>query len=56
MVDSSKAKAKLNWSPVFNVRESVELTENWYKSFYQKNDVITDDQIDLYMQRASNVY
>ena len=56
MVDSSKAKAKLNWKPVFDVRETVQMTENWYKNFYQENHIITDEQIDLYMQRISNVY
>ena len=32
------------------------MTENWYKNFYQENHIITDEQIDLYMQRISNVY
>ena len=56
MVDSSKAKAILNWKPIFNVQDSVKLTETWYKNFYQKNRLITDEQIDLYMQRIPNVH
>ena len=56
MVDSSKAKVNLEWSPVFKINEAVQLTKDWYSNYYNKNHILTDKQIELYMNRISHVY
>jgi CDP-glucose 4,6-dehydratase len=33
-LDIGKAKAELNWKPIFNAYKAVEYTIDWYKSFY----------------------
>ena len=34
MLDISDSKNILKWSPKLDVNESIELTINWYKNFY----------------------
>lgn len=47
MLDSTKAKSALNWSIDLPVRDAIEWTMNWYKSFAEKEDMkqVTLDQI-----------
>ncbi len=56
MVDSTKAKVNLEWSPVFKINEAVQLTEDWYKNYYNKKQILTDSQIELYMDRISHAH
>ena len=51
-LDIKKAKKQLNWHPTYNIRESVEITTDWYfKTIKEKISptVATNDQIDKYM-------
>ena len=34
-LDASKAESLLDWHPVLNIRESLALTAEWYKAYYQ---------------------
>ena len=54
-LDISKAKAKLKWSPVYNVYKAVEECINWYKAYYEGNTDMRKysiDQIDDYICKA----
>ena len=52
MLDSTKARSVLGWRPIWNINETVKHTVEWYRLFIEKNDVITDRQIKLYMENA----
>lgn len=51
-LDITKAKKQLGWKPLLNLKETVELTADWYKS-YEHTDVysLVVDQIKLYSQK-----
>lgn len=51
-LDISKANSELNWKPITNAINAVELTLNWYKTFYQnKSDLLeyTEKQILIFL-------
>ena len=41
-LDISLAKAELGWKPAMNAREALELTLQWYKTYYQDKGFISD--------------
>ncbi|MBA4320072.1 MAG: CDP-glucose 4,6-dehydratase [Flavobacterium sp.] len=49
-LDISKAKKILGWRPIFDLDQTLKLTLDWYKSFYNKENVIgiTNQQIKLF--------
>lgn len=51
-LDSSKAREKLNWRPVWSFSESIEMTINWYKNWLLKKEVTSLEQIHLYHKQA----
>lgn len=51
-LDSMKARTVLGWSQVWGVDETVEKTSKWYQQFYEKQEVITDQQISEYVETA----
>ena len=51
-LDSMKARTVLGWSQVWGVDETVEKTSKWYQQFYEKQKVITDQQISEYVETA----
>jgi CDP-glucose 4,6-dehydratase len=58
-LDINKAKYKLNWKPVLNVKETVEFTVNWYKNYNSENVLELcqkqiEDYIDLWKLRNEN--
>jgi len=52
MLDSTKAKTFLGWNPIWNIKETVKYTVEWYRLFIEHNEVTTDRQINLYMSDA----
>jgi CDP-glucose 4,6-dehydratase len=52
ILDSTKAKRSLGWSPVWGIDATIKHTINWYRAFEKDGIVITDQQIDLYSQDA----
>lgn len=38
-LDCSKARAKLNWHPEWNIEKALEYTVDWYKAWFSKRDV-----------------
>lgn len=55
-LDNSKAKAKLNWHPRWNIEKAVHNTLSWYKNYYNKQDMtdFTLSQIHDYIQGLAN--
>ena len=40
-LDISKAFHRLNWQPKWSVKDSIQKTAIWYKSYHQKEDVLS---------------
>ena len=52
MLDSTKAKVQMNWEPVWEIKNTVNKTVNWYKNYIEKDIAITLEQIDNYTTDA----
>jgi len=55
-LDIRKAKKKLMWTPTYNVKQSVEVTADWYYKILVKKmnaNLVTDNQIKDYMDENS---
>lgn len=52
-LDITKAKKELNWQPRFNINQTLKLTLDWYKNFYEKGDTsfLTNQQIKLFFKK-----
>lgn len=50
-LNCDKAKALLNWNPVWNFKKTIFYTTNWYKHYQAKEDIVkvTKDQILSFM-------
>lgn len=53
MLDISKARKMLNWTPILNSSLSIEWTIRWYKEFYEKNNILTINHLEKYLERLS---
>ncbi len=51
-LDSSKSKKLLNWKPLLDIDETLELTVNWYRNYYENNSLNSADDINYYMKKA----
>ncbi len=51
-LDSMKARTVLAWDQVWDADETVEKTSKWYQQFYEKQEVITVQQISEYVETA----
>jgi CDP-glucose 4,6-dehydratase len=51
MLDISRAKNELSWYPKYNIRKTIEETIEWYKNYYNKQDMYeyTVSQIENYV-------
>lgn len=47
-LDSTKAKRVLSWSPLLSISRAVEWTIGWYRNYYQKEKVSSEDNITTY--------
>lgn len=54
-LDSTKARKALGWRQVWNADETVEKTCQWYKNFYEKQEVITCQQLLEYVETAASM-
>jgi len=52
MLDSSKATKLLQWRPVWNFNLTVKNTVNWYKSYYESGEILTDEILRAYITDA----
>ena len=51
-LDCSKARTKLQWAPVWDGKAAVEKTVQWYRAFYESNDVQTMENLHRYIADA----
>lgn len=51
-LDSAKARRLLGWAPVWDLNQTLQMTAGWYRSYYEKNAVVTRDQWQSYVQAA----
>ncbi len=47
-IDSTEAKNRLGWRPVWNMREAVERSIMWYREYYEHGFVMSNHDIDDY--------
>ncbi len=52
-INSSLAKKKIGWSPILNLNDSIDLTINWYKNYFERKEMyqFTCQQIRNYITR-----
>ncbi|MBA3047740.1 CDP-glucose 4,6-dehydratase [Patescibacteria group bacterium] len=52
-LNSNKAKKQLNWQQELNINKTLQLTFEWYKNFYNKEDIIdvTNRQIESFFTK-----
>jgi CDP-glucose 4,6-dehydratase len=57
MLDCSKATKLLKWTPVWNFDTAIKKTIEWYKDFYENNQLITNADLESYIftAKAQNV-
>ena len=53
MLDCSKARAVLAWTPVWDAETAFARTIMWYRSVYSNNVVNTNDDLDRYCSDAA---
>jgi len=49
-LDTSKARTSLNWNPIYDINDSIKLIVDWYDSYYKYNELLTEQQINNYIQ------
>jgi CDP-glucose 4,6-dehydratase len=55
MLDCSKASKLLKWKSVWDRDKTIYRTIQWYKRFYENNDLLTADDIAEYVNDAKNM-
>ncbi|MEW6671041.1 MAG: CDP-glucose 4,6-dehydratase [Thermodesulfobacteriota bacterium] len=53
-LDSSKARLKLKWNTVWDVETAIVLTIEWYKKFYESNNVLSIENLKFFILEARN--
>lgn len=48
-VDSTKAREKLGWKPVWDLEQCMLMTGDWYRHFQEEKTLITAQQFDAYL-------
>lgn len=51
-LDSSKANSKLNWNNLWDLKQTIQKTAEWYREFYEENKTNTQNQIEQYILTA----
>lgn len=51
-LDCSKANSRMHWHPVWKAAETFQHTADWYRHFYQENQICTADDLAAYCQAA----
>ena len=51
-LDSTQAHSQLGWYPIWNSKESIRQTAEWYRVFYEDNTLLTEQQLNSYIGQA----
>ncbi len=52
MLDSTLARRELNWRPHLDIKDTINWTLQWYEAYYRKGEVVTDLQIQQYLENV----
>ena len=52
-LDSTRSKKELGWEPRWNMRMGVWMAMNWYKNYYEKGQINSEEDIDSYTYQVS---
>ncbi len=52
MIDSTKASKELNWKPIWDIKQTVYHTIEWYRRYLENNLVVTNEQIRRYLHEG----
>jgi CDP-glucose 4,6-dehydratase len=52
-LDSSKARQRLAWQPVWSLDEGLHATASWYRTFMETEFVKSSEQLDAYIESAT---
>ncbi len=52
-LDSSKARSKLNWRPVWSFEDTLTATIEWYRAWLERGEVISRRQLEAYVAAAA---
>jgi CDP-glucose 4,6-dehydratase len=52
-LDCTKARSRLKWIPVWNTQTYMQKTVDWYRSFYQDQKVLTEEQLEEFIHEAT---
>ena len=53
-LDCSKARTKLQWAPVWDGKTAIEMTTQWYRAFYEFNEVQSLENLCRYSTDAQS--
>lgn len=51
-LDCSKARQRLDWSPVWTAEQALTRTADWYRAFYEQKPLRTRDDLNAYVDAA----
>lgn len=51
-LDCSKAHIKLKWKQVWDSQKTFEMMTNWYKEYYENNEILTENNLESYITDA----
>ena len=51
-LDCSKAYMLLKWRDVWDSDTTFKKTVNWYKNYYEKNKILTEEDLNAYIEDA----
>lgn len=52
-LDTEKTSKLLGYSPLYDIKKSIEITCEWYNKYYDNGEIITFEQIDDYLSERS---
>lgn len=55
MLDTSKARAMLGYEPIYNIKDSITKSIEWYRAFVEEGSILSKAQLKAYMAKASKV-
>jgi CDP-glucose 4,6-dehydratase len=53
-LNCDKAYSELGWSPILKFNDTINYTADWYEAYYNKNKILTNDQIIDYLSIFKN--
>jgi CDP-glucose 4,6-dehydratase len=52
-LDGAKARSRIGWQPVWNLKTTLEKTADWYRAYLDSNEAISTEQLSQYIEAAT---